>query len=238
MAIDFPDSPTDNQIFVSGNKTWRYVSSLSRWESAYTPVGPTGPLGPTGPTGAQSTVTGPTGNLGPTGSTGPIGPTGAFSPTGGTANQFLTKVSSTNFDTSWTNVLTSAVLLGPEERWSVSASAIGATLDVDVSTAGVWYFQGNSTANWALNVRGSSTVALNDLLVAGDSISIGVAATNGTTAYYQTSFTIDSVSVTPKWQNGTAITAGNASSIDMYSFVIIKTGNAAFTVFGSLTKFA
>ena len=58
-------------------------------------VGPTGPAGPTGPTGADSTVIGPTG---PTGATGP----GVA--TGGTIGQVLTKSSSTNYDTEWTDI--------------------------------------------------------------------------------------------------------------------------------------
>jgi hypothetical protein len=62
--------------------------------------------------------------------------------------------------------------------------------------------------------------------------------TNGATAYYQTGFQVDGSAVTPKWQGGTAPTAGNASSIDIYSYTIVKTGNAAFTVFASITKFA
>jgi len=49
---------------------------------------------------------------------------------------------------------------------------------------------------------------------------------------------VDGSSVTPKYQGGTAWTAGNASSIDVYTYTIIKTGNAAFTVLASQTKFA
>ena len=237
MAIDFPDSPTDSQLFSFGDKTWRYISSLSRWESAHASPGPTGPSGPTGPTGPQSTVTGPTGPP-VTGPTGPTGPTGQGTPTGGTQNQILAKSSSFDYDASWTEVLTSTILKSPEERWNISESAIDAAANIDVLTAGVWYFRGDSTANWALNVRGSSTITLNDSLIAGDSISFAVAVTNGAIAYYQTSFSIDGVSVTPKWQDGATVMSGNASSVDMYSFVIIKTGDTVFAVFGSLTKFA
>ena len=53
-----------------------------------------------------------------------------------------------------------------------------------------------------------------------------------------TAFQVDGVSVTPKWQGGTAPTSGNASSIDSYTYVIIKTGSATFTVLASVTKFA
>ena len=57
------------------------------------------------------------------------------------------------------------------------------------------------------------------------------------TAYYPTAFTIDGTSVTPKWQGGTAPSSGNASSIDVYTFVIIKTASATYTVLASQTQF-
>jgi hypothetical protein len=72
----------------------------------------------------------------------------------------------------------------------------------------------------------------------GESISVTFLVTNGSTAYYNSAVTIDGFSVTPKWQGGTAPTSGNASAIDSYSYVIIKTGSAAFTVLASVTKFA
>jgi hypothetical protein len=75
MAIDFPNSPVNGEIFTVGLKTWIYNSAESKWESASAPVGPTGPTGP------ASTVTGPTGPTGPTGSTGPTGPS-VTGPTG------------------------------------------------------------------------------------------------------------------------------------------------------------
>jgi len=62
--------------------------------------------------------------------------------------------------------------------------------------------------------------------------------TNGSTAYYPTTFQIDGNAVTPKWQAGFAPTSGNINSVDVYTFVIVKTANATFTVLGSQTKFA
>jgi hypothetical protein len=48
---------------------------------------------------------------------------------------------------------------------------------------------------------------------------------------------VDGSSVTPRWQGGTAPTSGNASGIDSYTYVIIKTGSAAFTVLAAQTQF-
>jgi hypothetical protein len=73
----------------------------------------------------------------------------------------------------------------------------------------------------------------------GDSITVAFLATQGATAYYQSAFQIDGVSVTPKWQNATAPTAGNVSGIDAYLFTIIKTAaTPTYTVFASQTRFA
>jgi hypothetical protein len=63
-------------------------------------------------------------------------------------------------------------------------------------------------------------------------------ATNGTTAYRPTALQIDGSAVTPKYQGGTAWAAGNASSIDAYTYTVVKTGNGTFTVLASQTKFA
>jgi len=135
-------------------------------------------------------------------------------------------------------VLSNAILQGPEERLSVSATAATGTIPLDVLTSGILYYTSNASANWTLNVRGSSGTTLNDSLTTNDSITVVFFVTNGGTPYYQTGFQIDGSAVTPKWQNGTAPAAGNANSIDIYSYTIVKTGNAAFTAFGSQTKFA
>ena len=108
----------------------------------------------------------------------------------------------------------------------------------DVLSGGVVYITAASTANGTLNFRGNSGTTLNAVLATGQSVSCVLAITN-TTAYYPNAFQIDGTSVTPKWSGGTAPSAGNASAIDAYSFTIIKTGSAAYTVLaGGATKFA
>jgi hypothetical protein len=75
-------------------------------------------------------------------------------------------------------------------------------------------------------------------MTTGDALTVVFLATNGVTAYYGSALTIDGSAVTPKFQNGTAFSAGNASSIDIYTYTIIKTANATFTVLAGQTKFA
>ena len=134
--------------------------------------------------------------------------------------------------------LTSPVLISPEERTSVSTSAPTATTNLDIVTAGTHLFTANSTSNITLNIRGDGSTTLNSLVAVGDSITVVALITNGSTAYYPNVIQIDGNTVTPKYQGGTAPSAGNASSIDAYVFSIIKTASATFTVLASQTKFA
>jgi len=121
---------------------------------------------------------------------------------------------------------------------TVSATAATGTINFDNTTQSVLYFTSNASGNFTLNFRGSSGTTLDTVMSTGESLSATFLVTNGATAYYNSAVTIDGNSVTPKWQGGTAPTSGNASSIDSYTYVIIKTGSAAFTVLASQTKFA
>jgi hypothetical protein len=130
-----------------------------------------------------------------------------------------------------------AIVRGLEEDVNVVASAATGTINIDVDTASIWYYTSNATANHTLNIRYSSGVSLNTALAVGDSITVVWMNTNGTTAYYPNVIQIDGTTVTPKVP--AAITAGNASSIDAYSFTIIKTAaTPTYTVLETQTKFA
>jgi hypothetical protein len=124
------------------------------------------------------------------------------------------------------------------ETATISATAATGTIAYDVTTQAVLYYTSNASANWTVNFRGSSGTSLNTLLATGESVTVAFFVTQGSTAYYNNVVQVDGNAVTPKYQGGTAWTAGNASSIDAYVYTIIKTGNAAFTVFASQTKFA
>jgi hypothetical protein len=121
---------------------------------------------------------------------------------------------------------------------TISATAATGTIAYDVTTQSVLYYTTNASGNFTVNFRGSSGTTLNTVMQTGESISATFLVTNGATAYYNSAVQVDGSSVTPKWQGGTAPTSGNASSIDSYTYVIIKTGSAAFTVLASVTKFA
>lgn len=124
------------------------------------------------------------------------------------------------------------------EPATVSATAATGTIQFDVTTQSVLYYTTNASTNWTVNFRASSGTSLNTAMAVGDVITVAFLVTNGSPAYYNNEVRVDNSIVTPKWQGGTAPTAGNASSIDAYTYTIVKTASATFTVFASQTKFA
>ena len=130
-----------------------------------------------------------------------------------------------------------AVFQDAAEVTTISATAATGTINYDVTTQSVLYYTTSASANWTVNVRANSSTSLDTLMSTGQALTVVFLVTQGATAYYNNAVQIDGSSVTPKYQGGTAWTAGNASSIDAYSYTIVKTGSAAFTVFAAQTQF-
>jgi hypothetical protein len=130
-----------------------------------------------------------------------------------------------------------ALLTDVAEVTTVSATAATGTINYDVTTQSVLYYTTNASANWTLNIRGNATTSLNTLMAVNQTLTIAFMVTQGATAYYSNALTIDGVSVTPKYQGGTAWSAGNASGIDVYAYTITKTASATYTVLASQTQF-
>jgi len=130
-----------------------------------------------------------------------------------------------------------AVFTNATEIVTVSATAATGTINYDVTTQSVLYYTTNASANWTVNFRASSGTSLNTAMATGQSMTVVFLVSQGATAYYNNAVQIDGASVTPKYQGGTAWSSGNASGIDAYSYTIVKTGSATFTVFASQTQF-
>ena len=151
----------------------------------------------------------------------------------GTATTFTAKQTFTGS----TSVLASK-LVNALETVTISATAATGTINYDVTTQSVLYYTTNASANWTMNFRASSGTSLDTAMATGESVTVAFLVTQGATAYYNSAVQVDGASVTPKWQGGTAPTAGNISGIDAYTYTIIKTGAATFTVLAAQTRFA
>ena len=136
------------------------------------------------------------------------------------------------------NSFTNPLITGIRETTTISATAATGTISFNTLDQAVLYYTSNASANWTVNFRGNGTTTLNSLMATGQSFTTTFMVTQGATAYYNSAVQVDGSSVTPKWQGGIAPSFGNISSIDVYTYAIIKTGNAAFNVLASQTRFA
>lgn len=136
-----------------------------------------------------------------------------------------------------TSVL-AAKLVNALEKVTASATAATGTINYDVTTQSVLYYTSNASANWTVNLRASSGTSLDTAMSSGESVTAAFLVTQGATAYYNNVVQVDGTTsgVTTKWQSAVPA-AGNASGVDVYTYTVIKTGSAAFTVLASLTPF-
>jgi hypothetical protein len=168
----------------------------------------------------------------------------------GTTWQSTTPASgvSLSADNTWTGTQTfsgtsaklAVVLNDAAEVATISATAATGTINYDITTQSVLYYTSNASGNFTVNLRASSGTTLNTALATGQSVTVVFLVTNGGTAYYNTTVQVDGTTsgVTTRWQGGTAPTAGNASSVDIYSYTVVKTAASTYSVFASQTRFA
>ena len=127
-----------------------------------------------------------------------------------------------------------------KEGGTVSATAATGTIDYSALTQTVLYYTTDASANWTLNLRGDGSNSLNSIMSTGQVTTVTFLVTNGSTAYYNSSVQVDGTTsgVTTKWQGGVAPTGGNANSIDVYTYSVIKTADSTFTVLASVNRYA
>lgn len=131
------------------------------------------------------------------------------------------------------------------ERVTVDTTTIlgsVATLNVDLSDNNVYYYTSSATGNWAVNFRSSNIESLDDFMNVGETLTVAIMTTQGGTAFYNNSILIDSSPITVFEYGDLAITEGNSSGIDMYTYVIIKKALSGaigdrFTVLRSLSQY-
>ena len=138
------------------------------------------------------------------------------------------------------NTPTLDLTTGFTETATTAAVAATGTINFDVNTQSVLFYTSNASANWIINIRGDSFMRLDTEMAVGQSVTIAHLVTQGSTAYYNSAVQVDGTTtgVTTRWQGGTAPTAGNASSVDVYSYTVFKTGSNTFSVFAAQTRFA
>lgn len=122
------------------------------------------------------------------------------------------------------------------ETVNVLGSPISSSTTINVSSGSMYYYTTNATANWTINI--TDTTNLNTTLSAGQAITVVTLVTQGSTAYYNTTVTVDGLGPDVFYLDGAAPTEGTPDGIDVYSYTVIKTGNNLFTVLVSVNNYA
>jgi hypothetical protein len=124
------------------------------------------------------------------------------------------------------------------ERATVNASALTGNINYDIITQSILYYTANAAGNANVNFRGNATMTFNNALSTGDTIAVRLLNTTGNTAYLPVNYTIDGVTITPRWINNTAPVSANANSVMQYSYTIVKTAANTYTVLAQDQRFA
>ena len=113
----------------------------------------------------------------------------------------------------------------------------------DLLTHGNVYWSDTAAAGaFTFNLRGSATVALNDMMDTGESLSFWLAhACHSDTTRYMTIFKVDNTAISGGniiWAGGSAPTAagGGSGTKDVYTFTVFKVGNNSFRAFAAQTN--
>ena len=118
------------------------------------------------------------------------------------------------------------------ENVNLSSTALTGTIDLDILSGTLFYYTSNAAADWTFNVRGNASTTLNTILPVGKSVTVTILSTQST-ARLASTFKVDGSTISPKWQGGTAPSSGFASAVNTYTYTIVKTADATFTVFAS-----
>lgn len=142
-----------------------------------------------------------------------------------------------NFNVS--GIVNKPTILGAKEQVSIINTVISGTFNISINNGTLCYYTTAASGNFTPNFIDSSDI--NKTISVGQSLTIVLLTTQGSTAYFCNSLQINGVTVPSGnvyWQGGITPTNGNPNSIDSYTFNIIKISNTpSYTVLASHTRF-
>lgn len=123
------------------------------------------------------------------------------------------------------------------EKWNIVADNLASgDNNFNILTSAIWYWTTAGDTNATLNFRGDGSNSLDSLLAVGESVTVAALIVHTGTAYLINALKVDGSSVTPKWVDGTAPSAGSINATDVYTFTILKTASATFTILAQRVK--
>ena len=116
------------------------------------------------------------------------------------------------------------------EKAEIITTPLSGLVNIDLVTNNVYYYTAESQGNWTINFRGDSGTSLDNFMRVGESLTVAIITTQGAVPFYNNIVQIDGNTIAPRYYGGLSINSGNVNSIDLYTYVIIKTAANTFTV--------
>ena len=120
-----------------------------------------------------------------------------------------------------------------DENVKITAGKLSDNQNVNLDNGMVHYFTTAETTTSTPNITASA--GINTIMSTGDTMTVTLITTAAAGAY-SAQLTIEGAATTENWIGGEVPAAGGSSGVDIYSYTIIKTGSAAYTVIGNLSK--
>ena len=119
------------------------------------------------------------------------------------------------------------------EKVKITAGKLSDNQNINLDNGMVHYFTTAETTTSTPNF--TATAGINTIMSTGDTMVVTI-ITTAAAAAYSAQLTIEGAATTENWIGGEVPAAGGTSGVDIYSYTIIKTGSAAYTVIGNLSK--
>jgi len=123
-----------------------------------------------------------------------------------------------------------------KEKCNITAGKLSDNTNIDLEDGMIHLFTTQETTTSTPNIRVSGSKSLNSAMGTGDTIAVTI-ITTAAAGGFSAQLTIDGGSITENWLGGSAPSAGGSDGFDVYSYQIIKTGDAAYTVICSVQNF-
>jgi len=121
------------------------------------------------------------------------------------------------------------------ENVNIVTGKLSDNQNIDLANGMIHYFTTAETTISTPNLRFDSSTTLDSKMSVGETIAVTI-ITSAASAGYSAQLTIDGTSITENWVAGEVPTGGGISGVDIYSYTIVKVGNASFLVIANLTK--
>lgn len=133
-----------------------------------------------------------------------------------------------------------ALFSGIRERVNVTGIAANGNLNVNLTTAPIWFYNANSTGNVRVNLCAGTGNDFGNLTSTGEAVTFTVLMQNGATGYFANTIQVDGTTsgVSTKWLGNVIPISGSTNSVDVYSFSVVKTAASTYTVLASQTRYA